>query len=109
MTDSLLLTRDQVEALRSAQAEYAARVTTHWTEWAREMASQPDRFNSVDLVKRQNKMINDGWELARQEAHKSLPVILSPIQLGLLPGNARMLYNAKEPVTGVRYFTSNAC
>lgn len=108
-TDSLLLTRDQVDALRGAQAEYSARVTTHWTEWAREMASQPDRFNSVDLVKRQNKMINDGWELARQEAHKSLPIILSPIQLGLLPGNARMLYNAKEPVTGVRYFTSNAC
>lgn len=108
-TDSLLLTRDQVEALRGAQAEYATRITAHWTDWAHEMANQPDRFNSVDLVKRQNRMINDGWELGRQEAQRTLPKILSPIQLGLLPGNARMLYNAKEPVTGVRYFSTNAC
>jgi hypothetical protein len=108
-TDSLLLTRDQVEAIRGAQAEYATKITTHWRAWSREMASIPDRFNSSDLVKRQNEVINAGWEIARQEAHKTLPLILTPLQLTMLPGNSRTLFTAKEPLTGIRYFSTAAC
>jgi len=60
-------------------------------------------------VKRQNTLINDAWEIARQEAQTTLPKILSPVQLKLLPGNARLLYNAKEPLTQIRYFSTAAC
>lgn len=108
-TDSLLLTRDQVEALRSAGADYTVRIMTHWGAWAKEMAGVPDRFSSTDLLKRQNKVINDGWEIARQDAQRVLPTILTPMQLKLLPGNAGTLFNAKEPLTGIRYFSTNAC
>ena len=108
-TDSLLLTRDQVDALRQAQTQYSAKIMAHWRAWANEMANQPDRFNSDDLLKRQKDVINAGWEIARQEAHATLPRILTPLQLGLLPGNARTLYTAREPLTGIRYFTSSAC
>ncbi|HTE44862.1 MAG TPA: hypothetical protein VK636_06430, partial [Gemmatimonadaceae bacterium] len=108
-TDSLLLTRDQVEGLRAAQADYSGRITHHWATWANALAGLPDQYNSSDLVKRQNTVINDGWEIARQEAHTTLPKILSPTQLKLLPGNAGMLQRAPQPLTGIRYFSTAAC
>jgi hypothetical protein len=107
--DSLLLTRDQVEALQNAKAEYSRSIMAHWGTWSSELANLPDRWDVSDLVKRQNKLINDAWEIARQEAQRTLPTILSPVQLKLLPGNSRFLFNAKEPITQVRFFSTAAC
>jgi len=109
LTDSLLLTRDQVEGLRASQAEYSKRIMAHWGSWANELAGLPDHYEVADLVKRQNKLINDAWEIARQETHTELPKILTPIQLKLLPGNAGFLFKAESPITGVRYFSSASC
>ena len=67
------------------------------------------RSESGSMPKRQNKIINDAWEIARQEAHAALPRILSPVQIRLLPGNANMLYRAAEPLTMIRYFSTAAC
>ncbi len=107
--DSLMLTRDQVDAIRGAQADYSARVTAHWGKWAGELARLPDRFDSADIVKRQNQLILDAWELARQEARTVLPRILTPVQLQLLPSWPNTLYRADKPITGIRYFSSAGC
>jgi len=107
--DSLLLTRDQVEAIRTAQADYSARITAHWAKWSADLASLPDNFDAADLLKRQNKLILDAWEIARQEARTVLPRILTPVQLRLLPSWANTLYRAENPITGMRYFSTGAC
>ena len=107
--DPLLLTRDQVEALRGAQATYTARVRAHWASFATVLAKQPDDFNTPDLLKRQKAHVEAGWDIARQEAQTTLPKILTPVQLGLLPGNAKMIYESKQPIRGVRFFTSADC
>jgi hypothetical protein len=108
-TDSLLLTRDQVETLRDARAKYLGRVMAHWGEFARYLAAVPDRFDNKELAARQKKVTDDAWEIARQEAQSTLPKILTTPQLNLLPGNSGFLYKAKQPITGVRYFSSNSC
>ncbi|HWJ16958.1 MAG TPA: hypothetical protein VNS10_24670, partial [Gemmatimonadaceae bacterium] len=105
----LLLTRDQVEAIRTAQADYSARITAHWAKWSADLASLPDDFDAADLLKRQNKLILDAWEIARQEARTVLPRILTPVQLRLLPSWANTLYRAENPITGMRYFSTGAC
>ncbi|HTI64954.1 MAG TPA: hypothetical protein VL524_15620, partial [Gemmatimonadaceae bacterium] len=108
-SDSLLLTRDQVDALRSAAADYSRRIMAHWGTWAEVLASAPDRYNVSELVDRQHRLIDEAWEIARQEAHTTLPKILSPVQLKLLPGNAAFIYRADKPITGVRFFGTGRC
>jgi hypothetical protein len=108
-TDSLLLTRDQVEALRAARTQYMRRVMAHWGEFASFLAAVPDRYDAKTLAARQKKATDDAWEIARQEAHAALPKILTSAQLNLLPGNASMLFNARQPLVGVRFFSASAC
>jgi hypothetical protein len=108
-SDSLLLTRDQVDALRAASADYGQRIMAHWGTWAELLANMPDRYSVSDLVERQHKLIDDAWEIARQEAHTTLPKILSPVQLKLLPGNAAFIYRSDKPITGVRFFGTGRC
>jgi len=107
-TDSLLLTRDQVDALRSAKADYSARIMGHWSAWSNELARMPDHYDVSDLVKRQGKVIQEGWDIAQAEAHATLPKILTPIQLRLLPGNAAFIYKSDKPIPN-RYFSTAPC
>ena len=107
--DSLLLTRDQVDALRAAQASYNTRILAHWGTWAEQLATLSDHYDVADLVKRQNKLVDDAWEMARQEAHTTLPNVLTPVQLKLLPGNSAFIYRAEKPITNVRFFSTAGC
>jgi hypothetical protein len=109
LTDSLLLTRDQVEALQAAKVAYSKRIADHWGAWAGKLAGVPDNFNVFDLKKQDSLMVNAAWELARLEAKATLPRILSPVQLKLLPSYARTFVESKEPITGMRYFSSSGC
>jgi hypothetical protein len=102
--DSLLLTREQVDALNDAKAKYIARLGQHWGELAQYMAALPDNYNSADALKRETQAIEGAWAIAWKEAHESLPKILSPLQLRMLPGNAKFLFEAKEPPKGARFF-----
>ena len=107
--DSLLLTRDQVDALRAAQTSYNTRILAHWGTWAEQLATLPDHYDVADLVKRQNKLVDDAWEMARQEARTTLPKVLTPVQLKLLPGNSGFIYRAEKPITNVRFFSTAGC
>lgn len=73
------------------------------------LAKVPDRYNVSELVNQQHKLIDDAWEIARQEARTTLPKILSPVQLKLLPGNAGFIYHSEKPITGVRFFGTGRC
>ncbi|MEO7218793.1 MAG: hypothetical protein ABI026_11415, partial [Gemmatimonadaceae bacterium] len=85
-SDSLLLSRDQAEALAKADTAYQQQIDSIWTNVSEYLAALPDNFNSADALKRQEDAVEAGWELTRNDLKTTLPQILNPIQLKLLPG-----------------------
>lgn len=103
-SDSLLLTREQSDAVAEAQQRYLARMDSLWTPLTEHLAALGDRFDATDALKRQEAAVDAAWELSRQDVQAALPRVLSPTQLRLLPWPAEMLYKAKEPMKGMRVF-----
>jgi hypothetical protein len=108
-TDSLLLSRDQVEALQAARAKYQATLRDHWGRFASFLAGTPDHYDVKGLTQRQTEVTDAAWDIARTEAQTTLPKVMTPVQLKLLPGNSRFIFESKEPIRGVRFFSSLAC
>jgi hypothetical protein len=100
-----LLTRDQVDALQKLDSAYVVRMDSLWTDLVTYLDALGPGYDTKAVLKRQEDATDAAWELSRQEAHKSLPTVLSPIQLKLLPWPAGMLYEAKAPVH-IRVFTA---
>jgi len=107
--DSLLLSRDQVDSLRARRAAYMERVRGHWGRFAAKLAAIGDEYDLADLVKQQVAATDEAWDIARLEAQTTLPKILTPTQLKILPGNSNTMYNAKEPIRGIRFFSTLGC
>ena len=107
--DSLLLSRDQVDSLRARRAAYMERIRAHWGRFASKLAATGDDYDLAALVKQQVAATDEAWEIARVEAQTTLPKILTPTQLKILPGNSSTMYNAKEPIKGIRYFSTLSC
>lgn len=97
-SDSLLLTRDQMEALQAADKGYLQRVDSVWTELSEYLASLPDQYSTAEALRRQEAAVADGWELTKLDVQRTLPTILSLIQLRLLPGEAAYLMKTKGKV-----------
>ncbi len=96
-TDSLLLSRPQVEALQAAGATYRQKMDSLWHALATEFAGFGDHYDVRAAVKRQEDAIADGNEVTRLHIRATLGDILTPIQLRLMP-YAR-LYRTEKPVT----------
>jgi hypothetical protein len=103
-SDSLLLTREQMDALAAARTRYMVKLAAHWGALAHDMASVPDHYDSPATLQRHVAAVDAAWKMAWQEAHEVLPTILTPLQLRMLPGLAGTFYRAKEPLKGGRYF-----
>ena len=103
-SDSLLLTREQSDALTAAQTRYTQRMDSLWAPLTTYLAAMGDHYDAAAALKRQEAATDDAWELTRQHLQAELPKILSPAQLRLLPWPAGMLYQAKEPMKGMRMF-----
>jgi len=97
-SDSLLLTRDQAEAIQKADTAYRQRIDSVWTALSEYLAGLGDNYNSAEALKRQEAAVDEGWEVSRLDVQRTLPKILSPIQLKLLPGIPEMLFKAKEKI-----------
>ncbi len=105
-SDSLLLTREQADALQSADNTYRQRVDSVWTALSEYLASLPDQYSPAEALNRQEAAVSAGWELTKVDVQRTLPTILSPIQLRLLPGVAAYLMRTKGKV-GIRLFLGN--
>jgi hypothetical protein len=103
-SDSLLLTRDQSDAITGAQTRYKAAMDSVWTPLVDYLAALPDRFDAAEALKLQEAAVDAAWERSRLHVQAELPRVLSPTQLGLLPWPAGMLYRSKEPMKGIRVF-----
>lgn len=104
-SDSLLLSRSQVEALQRAQAEYKARIDGIWIELATRLAGLPEEFDSRDAAKRLDSSIDRAWTMTRDDLQGTLKVILTPVQLALIPGPVKGLIESTGPVR-IRIFIS---
>jgi hypothetical protein len=103
-SDSLLLTRDQSDAIAEAQTRYKARIDSLFTPLADHLAALGDRFDVADVLRRQEATMDAAWELTRLDVQRTLPRVLSPTQRRLLPWPAEMLDKAREPLKGMRVF-----
>jgi hypothetical protein len=69
-----------------------------WTALSEYLAGLGDDYNPADALKKQEAAVDQGWEVSRLDVQRTLPRILSPIQLKLLPWESAMLFKAKEQV-----------
>jgi hypothetical protein len=98
LSDSLLLQREQVEALRDAQAQLARRADSAWTALAKEFAALPDDFDARRTLEHQEAVIDSVYDLVRVEVRRVLPSVLTPVQLRLLPPLTRYLLEHEGPL-----------
>ncbi len=103
-TDSLLLSRDQVDSLKAIQSRYVAKMDSLWTSLAQHMAGLGDHFDAADALRHQEEATDKGWEIAKVDVQKSLPTVLSPVQLQLVPGIVKYLLKATGRVR-IRIFS----
>ncbi|MEO7043217.1 MAG: hypothetical protein ABI035_13220, partial [Gemmatimonadaceae bacterium] len=67
------------------------------------LSALPDDFDSADALQHQENAVESAWELTRNDLNKTLPNILNPIQLKLLPGFWGFLMRSKGK-TAIRYY-----
>jgi len=81
--DSLFLSREQVQAIRAAQAEYRARADSVWLALGTYMAGLPERYDLAEALRRQEDATKAQWAIINEEGPK-LKRLLSPLQVRLL-------------------------
>jgi hypothetical protein len=101
--DSLLLTADQVARVRDAQSRWHARIDSAWAATARWLDTLPPRYDDRAVVRRTDAAIGDAWELTRLDVRERLGEILTPLQLSLLGGTARLLWTSPFRITDWRF------
>jgi hypothetical protein len=97
-TDSLLLSREQSETITGVQANYRQSMDSIWISLAETLSALPDDFDSRAALKAQENTIDRAWEYTRLSVRSSLGMLLSPLQLALMPVVVRGLYNAEKPI-----------
>ena len=90
IADSLLLSKEQVQKLHTADAAYTARRDSAWLALGLELSQLGDTFDQSTAIQRQRAAVASVWNLARIEA-KGLDAILNTIQLSMLPWPAGYL------------------
>lgn len=97
-SDSLLLSKEQIESLTRAQREQNARVADVWTELATRLADLPADFDARDAAKRLDATVDQVWTMTRDELQRTLKAILTPVQMALIPGPVKGLIESTGPV-----------
>jgi len=70
------------------------REPTVWTALAEHLAALPDEFDTKAVLRRQERVVDEAWEFSRQDVQRTLPAVLSPVQLRILPWLPKMLYES---------------
>lgn len=100
-SDSLLLSPDQIDSLIAVQLRYQTRRDSLWTSLATYLAALGDRFDADDALRRAEATTDAVWEMTRADIQRTLPRILNPIQLRMMPGAG--LFNSRGPIRGRTY------
>ena len=95
--DSLLLSREQVERLRIADAAFRVRVDSVWRVLGIELATLGDHYDVALATQHTEDATDSGWAIARDEV-PAIKAILSPLQFTLAPGVVQYLAAVKGKV-----------
>ena len=104
LSDSLLLTPEQIGALRLAQTRYRERISVVWASLAGYLRALPDGFDTRAALARQEVALTEAWETARVHI-RGLDSILSPLQLQLAPEWPVQALRRMVPGQKLRAFT----
>jgi hypothetical protein len=80
MSDSLVLSGEQLQALRAAQAPYRAQVDSVWAGLAAYLAGLPENYDVSEAVRRQEEATDRAWDINRGQG-PAIRAILSPFQI----------------------------
>jgi hypothetical protein len=97
-SDSLLLSRDQAEAIQKARATYRVRMDSVWTDLASYLAALPDRYDAHEAYSRAQSAVDGAWELTRVDIQHNMKTILNPVQLQLVPPVVKTLVTSTAPL-----------
>lgn len=93
--DSLLLSKQQFESIQAAREKWLVARDNLLREFAEYIASLGESYDVSQALARQEDLIARGYEMARVDVQATLPSIMSPIQLQMVPGVASVLLRAK--------------
>jgi len=96
-SDSLLLSPTQQNQLQGAADALRARTDSVWLDLAQYLSGLGDEYDVRLALARQETAIRHVWVLAWEDVRRSLPTMLTPIQLALLPGTAAALLRSEVP------------
>lgn len=97
-SDSLLLSRDQSDALQKVRAAYRVRMDSVWNGLANYLADLPDQYDAHEAYARAENAIDGAWLLTRDDLQRTLPGVLNPVQLQLVPGIVKSLLASSGPL-----------
>lgn len=95
-SDSLLISRDQAEALAKAGVIYRAKMLAHWRALATEFNSYGADFDDNRAMHVLDDAFSAGWLIARDEL-PTIESILSPVQVRLGPRQLGWLKQSTGP------------
>jgi hypothetical protein len=103
-SDSLLLSREQVDSLQAAQVGYRARIDSLWQVTTATLAAYGDDYDANAATRIVDDATEQAWLIGRDQI-PALRRILSPLQMRLAPSMIHDLEEAmgKEKV-GMRWF-----
>lgn len=107
-SDSLLLSRDQVEALQRADTVYRRGVDSLWRDLADDIARSGARVNFRAALAAQERTTSAVWEQSRLAALDQVPRILTPAQLRVAPTIVARLIRATS-AANYREYTPSGC
>lgn len=94
--DSLLLQPAQVTALEAAQLRSKSHADSIWMPFADSLATLGNDYDVRSITEREMNVADSVWEYVRADLQETLPSILSPIQLRLLPAIAADIFTAPK-------------
>jgi len=103
-SDSLLLSRDQVDSLKAAQVGYLVRIDSLWKTTARTLAAYGDDYDADVAMHLIDDATESAWLIGRDQI-PTLERILSPLQMRLAPwvvGSLKAAIGQKS--VGIRMF-----
>lgn len=104
-SDSLLLSRDQVDSLKAAQVGYLARMDSLWRSTATTLAAYGDDYDADAAMHIIDDATEQGWLIGRDQV-PTLERLLSPLQIRLAPwivGSLKAAVGKKS--VGIRMFS----
>jgi hypothetical protein len=99
-SDSLMLSRNQVDALTEAGDKYDALREPILAELSEYLGGLGDHYSSHEILRKQNDAFAAVWDLGHSWIRQTLPGILNRFQLKMLPWPASQFYTEPASVTG---------